>query len=199
MQQDQGDQGGQPRADLVLSKVAARTASGKREAGSEPGPEQPESGKPESGQPEPGQQQGPRLDESEPGNRRRRRRGRDRERGPSPESEETFLGEPIDVEGLLDLRDEGFGFLRLKGFFPSKEDVYVSVKQVRQFGLRKGDRLKGKSRAASRNEKNPALLQIDAVNGVDPEKVRQRPRFEDLTPLFPDEKLRLEVAGDPGT
>ena len=105
-----------------------------------------------------GNQQGLRLDDSEPGNRRRRRRGRDRERGPSTESEETFLGEPIDVEGLLDLRDEGFGFLRLKGFFPSKEDVYVSVKQVRQFALRKGDRLKGKSRAASRNEKNPALL-----------------------------------------
>jgi transcription termination factor Rho len=144
------------------------------------------------------QSQGPRLDDSEPGNRRRRRRGRDRERGPATESDDTYLGEPIDVEGLLDLRDEGFGFLRLKGFFPSKDDVYVSVKQVRQFGLRKGDRLEGKSRAASRNEKNPALLQIDAVNGAGPDKARQRPRFEDLTPLFPDEKLHLEMADDPG-
>ena len=144
-----------------------------------------------------GNQQVPRGDDAEPGNRRRRRRGRDRERGPSVESDDVYLGEPIDVEGLLDLRDEGFGFLRLKGFFPSKEDVYVSVKQVRQFALRKGDKLKGKSRAASRNEKNPALLQIDSVNDMDPEKVRQRPRFEDLTPLFPDEKLRLEMADDP--
>ncbi len=94
---------------------------------------------------------------------------------------------------MLDLRDEGYGFLRINGYLPSRDDVYVSVKQARQFGLRKGDHLKGASRPAGRNEKNPALLRIDTVNGVDPEAARQRPRFEDLTPLFPDEKLRLEV------
>ena len=153
--------------------------------------------------------------DGEPGNRRRRRRGRDRDRdrqgsgqpgqreggqqgqregGPEPE----FVGEPVDVEGFLDLRDEGYGFLRLKGYLPSKDDVYVSVKQVRQFGLRKGDYLKGGSRPASRNEKNPALLRIDLVNDADPEQARNRPRFEDLTPLFPDERLKLEVADDPG-
>jgi transcription termination factor Rho len=75
--------------------------------------------------------------------------------------------------------------------------VYVSVKQVRQFGLRKGDHLSGASRPASRNEKNPALLRVDKVNGEDPEKMRARPRFEDLTPLFPDEKLALEMPSDP--
>ena len=64
--------------------------------------------------------------------------------------------------------------------------MYVSVKQARQFGLRKGDHLKGASRPALRNEKNPALLRIDEVNGKDPEAARERPRFEDLTPLFPD-------------
>ncbi len=141
-----------------------------------------------------GYQQGQRPDDFEPGNRRRRRRGRDR--GPSPEVEESLLGEPVDVVGLLDLRDEGYGFLRLKGFLPSKDDVYVSVKQVRQFGLRKGDKLNGKSRPASRNEKNPALLQIDQVNGSNPDSGRERPRFEDLTPLFPEEKLRLERSDD---
>ncbi len=141
-----------------------------------------------------------RGDEGEPGNRRRRRRGRDRPGGgqQQQQGDDSMLGEPIDVEGLLDLRDEGYGFLRLKGYLPSKDDVYVSVKQVRQFALRKGDRLAGKSRAAARNEKNPALLQIDLVNGVDPEKNRNRPRFEDLTPLFPDERLNLELADDPG-
>ena len=152
--------------------------------------------------------QGPRED-GEGGNRRRRRRGRDRERGgggggdrdrqgPQQESDVPFVGEPVDVQGYLDLRDEGYGFLRLKGFLPSKDDVYVSVKQARQFGLRKGDFLKGAARPASRNEKNPALLRIDTVNEMDPEQARNRRRFEDLTALFPDEKLKMEIENDPG-
>src|ERR687897_525895 len=111
---------------------------------------------------------------------------------------EEYTGEPVEVEGLLDLRDEGYGFLRVRGYLPSKDDTYVSVKQARQFGLRKGDHIKGASRPALRNEKNPALLRIDLVNGKDPEEARKRRRFEDLTPLFPDEKLKLETAEDPG-
>jgi len=130
----------------------------------------------------------------EPGNRRRRRRGRDRDR---PREDQPFQGDPVPVSGMLDLRDEGYGFLRVKGYLPSKEDVYVSVKQVRQFGLRKGDHLTGASRPASRDEKNPALLRVDQVNGQDPDANRQRPKFEDLTPLFPDEKLALEMDSDP--
>ena len=144
------------------------------------------------------QNQGGGGNEPEPGNRRRRRRGRDRDRqGGQGGQDEPFQGDPVPVEGMLDLRDEGYGFLRVKGFLPAKEDVYVSVKQVRQFGLRKGDHLAGASRPASRNEKNPALLRVDKVNGEDPEKMRSRPRFEDLTPLFPDEKLALEIPSDP--
>ncbi|MDY7100759.1 MAG: transcription termination factor Rho, partial [Actinomycetota bacterium] len=123
--------------------------------------------------------------------RRRRRRGRDKGERPQDESQSNNQ-EPVPVEGMLDLRDEGYGFLRLKGLLPSKDDVYVSVKTVRQFGLRKGDLISGTSRPASRNEKNPALLRVDRVNGEDPEKMRGRPKFEDLTPLFPDQKLRLE-------
>jgi transcription termination factor Rho len=139
-------------------------------------------------------------DDDEGGNRRRRRRGRnrDREGGPSAGgAAEEYTGEPIDVEGYLDLRDEGYGFLRIRGYLPSREDVYVSVKQARQFGLRKGDHLKGASRPALRNEKNPALLRIDLVNGKDPELARERPRFDDLTPLFPDTRLTLENPSDP--
>ncbi len=141
------------------------------------------------------QQPGP--EEGESGNRRRRRRGRNRDRGDGQGQPEEFTGEPIEVEGLLDLREEGYGFLRLAGYLPSKDDVYVSVKQVRQFGLRRGDHLKGASRPALRNEKNPALLRIDEVNGGDAEQARQRKRFEDLTPLFPDERLKLELESDP--
>ncbi|HJL90426.1 MAG TPA: transcription termination factor Rho, partial [Acidimicrobiales bacterium] len=134
-------------------------------------------------------------DQAGPGNRRRRRSGgRGRERDNTPE--EPWDGEPVAIEGYIDLRDEGYGFLRVNGFKPSKDDAYVSVKQVRQFDLRKGDHLTGTSRPANRSEKNPALLSIESVNGRPPEEAKGRPRFEDLTPLFPDERLRLEVEGD---
>src|SRR5437016_2946962 len=107
-----------------------------------------------------------------------------------------FQGEPVAVQGFLDLRDEGFGFLRTSGFLPSPRDIYVSISQVRRFALRKGDYVEGASRPASSNEKYPALLRIDNVSGLTPDEARQRPRFEDLTPLFPDSKMRLEVPGD---
>ena len=134
-------------------------------------------------------------DNADPGNRRRRRRGRERDQPSGPE--EVWDGEPVEIEGHLDLRDEGYGFLRTGGYKPSKNDAYISVKQVRQFSLRRGDHLIGASRPANRSEKNPALLRIDKVNGRDPELAKSRPKFEDLTPLFPDEKLRMEVDGDP--
>ena len=136
------------------------------------------------------------------GNRRRRRRGRDRNRdrfegGQQPQYDQQFEGEPVAVTGYLDLRDEGYGFLRMHGALQSRDDAYVSVRQVRQFGLRRGDHITGASRPAGRNEKNPALLRIDSVNGRSPDEANRRPRFEDLTPLFPDQKLRMEIADDP--
>jgi len=132
-------------------------------------------------------------DDGEAGNRRRRRRGRGQQEAP----EETWDGEPVEVEGYLDMRDEGYGFLRTSSYKASKADAYVSVKQARQFGLRKGDHLTGASRPANRSEKNPALLRIDTVNGGKPEDAKGRPRFEDLTPLFPDEQLKMETPDDP--
>ncbi|HJP16202.1 MAG TPA: transcription termination factor Rho [Acidimicrobiales bacterium] len=131
-------------------------------------------------------------DPAGPGNRRRRRRG-GREQG----SDESWDGDPVSVEGYVDLRDEGYGFLRTTGFKPSKADAYISVKQVRQLHLRKGDYLVGGSRPPNRSEKNPALLRIDTINGGDPEGIKDRPKFEDLTPLFPDEKLSMELPDDP--
>jgi transcription termination factor Rho len=141
-------------------------------------------------------------------NRRRRRRkgGRRDEMGPQGddryeiESGETFepvSTEPVAVSGYLDLRDEGYGFLRVNGYLPHRDDAYISVKQTRQHGLRKGDHVTGMARPAGRGEKNPALLEIHSVNGKPADSVKGRPRFEDLTPLFPDEKLRLEDPSDP--
>ena len=130
-------------------------------------------------------------DQPDTGNkRRRRRRGRDRD-------ELDWQGEPIQVEGHLDLRSDGYGFLRVDGGIPSRDDCYVPVKMVREFGLRSGDHLRGSSRPAARNEKNPALLSVDAVNERDPEEARNRPNFDELTPIFPDEPLKLERATTP--
>jgi transcription termination factor Rho len=133
------------------------------------------------------------------GNRRGRRR-RGRERGVGGElqggggQEQPYSGEMVEVKGMLDLRDEGYGFLRCGGYLPSPKDVYISISQARRFALRKGDYVEGACRPASNNEKYPALLRIDTVSGLDPEEARNRPRFEDLTPLFPDSQLHLEMA-----
>ena len=133
------------------------------------------------------------------GNRRGRRR-RGRERGVGGElqggggQEQPYSGEMVEVKGMLDLRDEGYGFLRCGGYLPSPKDVYISISQARRFALRKGDYVEGACRPASNNEKYPALLRIDTVSGLDPEEARNRPRFEDLTPLFPDSRLHLEMA-----
>jgi transcription termination factor Rho len=75
----------------------------------------------------------------------------------------------VKVSGYLDLRDEGYGFLRVNGYLSSRDDAYIPVKLTRQYGLRKGDHVTGLSRPAGRNEKNPALLEIHTVNGGDPE------------------------------
>jgi transcription termination factor Rho len=125
---------------------------------------------------------------------RRNRNGRERFGGESmPNADQPYAGELIEIEGLLDLRDDGYGFLRTKSYHPSPNDVYVSINQVRRYHLRKGDTIVGGYRPAASNEKYPALLRVDSVAGVDPEVARLRPRFEDLTPLFPDEKLNLEL------
>ena len=128
--------------------------------------------------------------------RRRRRRGRGGQEGEGRQAQEP-VGDPVPVQGLLELRDEGYGFLRTRGYLASAHDVYVSASQVRRFNLRKGDFVEGFSRPQASNEKYPALLRVDTVNDLTPEEARDRPRFEDLTPLFPDEHLHLERDDDP--
>ncbi|MSO79282.1 MAG: transcription termination factor Rho [Acidimicrobiia bacterium] len=139
--------------------------------------------------------------------RRRRRRGRGgayENEGSSSSSSSSGgrpsnepVGDPIEVQGLLELRDEGYGFLRTTGYLAGPRDVYVSASQVRRFNLRRGDFVQGFSRPQASNEKYPALLRVDTVNGMSPEDAKGRPRFEDLTPLFPDEHLHLELLDNP--
>jgi transcription termination factor Rho len=151
-------------------------------------------------QPQPQQQQrSQRFDRNDRGGRNDRndRYSNEQRGGGGEQSDAPISTEPVQVSGYLDLRDEGYGFLRVHGYLASKEDAYIPVKLTRQYGLRKGDHVTGLSRPAGRNEKNPALLEIHTVNGGDPEQARNRKRFEDLTALFPDEKLRLENESDP--
>ena len=132
------------------------------------------------------------------GRRRRRGRGTGQEQGGEPrQGGGEYQGDPVNVQGMLDLRDEGYGFLRAGGYLAGKQDVYVSASQVRRFALRKGDFIKGTSRPQASNEKYPAMLRVDEINGMTPDEARGRPRFEDLTPLFPDSKLKLEMADNP--
>lgn len=126
---------------------------------------------------------------------RNRSRDRDRDRGRSRE--------PIDEstlevrEGILDILPEGYGFLRCTGYLPGDKDVYVAANVVRKARLRKGDIVSGPIRPARAQEKFPAIVRPLKVNGLDPSEAENRRRFADLTPLFPDERLRLEVDGFP--
>jgi transcription termination factor Rho len=124
--------------------------------------------------------------------RGRRGRGRDRERRGIPEATEEEIAEAPVQTGILDVLPEGYGFLRTAGYLPSQQDIYVSLSQIRRFGLRKGDEVKGAVRRPKDTEKYLALLRIETVNGVSPDEARQRREFEKLTPLFPDERYRLE-------
>ena len=134
--------------------------------------------------------------------RNRRRRGRDRERvgagydQQAQQADQAYSGDPLPCDGLLELRPEGYGFLRTSGYSTGPDDVYVSSSQIRKFALRGGDRIVGTSRPATTQERFGALLRIDAVGDQSPEEARRRPRFEDLTPIFPSERLGLEL-GDP--
>ena len=131
-------------------------------------------------------------DEVDPGNRRRRRRNRDRDR----DRDDSWDGDPVAVAGRLDLRDEGYGFLRVDGCLPNRNDAYVPVKTIRQYGLRRGDHLTGTSRPANRAEKNPALLTLESINGG-PAELSDRPQFESLTPIHAVRRLTLEQPEDP--
>lgn len=100
-------------------------------------------------------------------------------------------GRPI-VEGILDLAEGGFGFLRFNNFLTSDKDVYVSPSQIRRFGLKTGDKIRGVSRLPNPGERFGALLFVETVNGDGLDIAKRRPDFDDLTPIFPRERLSLE-------
>jgi transcription termination factor Rho len=98
------------------------------------------------------------------------------------------------MEGVLEVLPEGFGFLRPLNYLPSAEDIYISASQIRKFDLRTGDLVSGKCRAPKESERYFGLLQVNAVNGVTPETAAERLHFPALTPLYPQQKIKLETS-----
>jgi transcription termination factor Rho len=142
-------------------------------------------------------------DDFEGGRGRRGRRYRDRNKRSGGGRERFEQGEPtvseddvlLPVAGILDVLDN-YAFVRTSGYLTGPNDVYVSLSQVRRYGLRRGDAITGavrQPREGERKDKYNALVRLDTVNGLDPEQAKRRPEFTKLTPLYPQERLRLET------
>lgn len=99
------------------------------------------------------------------------------------------------AEGILEVLQEGYGFIRSENYLPGENDVYVAPSQIRRFGLKTGDIISGNTRIRNQNDKFGALLFVKSINGYTPFDAAKRKNFEDLTPIFPDERLKLEVPG----
>ncbi len=110
-----------------------------------------------------------------------------------PELQELDSGN--EVYGILEVMQDGFGFIRSDNYMPGENDIYVSPSQIRRFGLRTGDMLRGNTRLKTMNEKFSALLYVKSINGMSPSESAKRINFESMTPIFPDERIRLERPG----
>lgn len=105
------------------------------------------------------------------------------------------LDSGITASGILEVMADGFGFIRCENYLPGENDVYVAPSQIRRFGLKTGDILEGNTRIKTQNEKFSALLYVKSINGYPPEVATRRVNFENMTPIFPDERLKLETPG----
>ncbi len=125
---------------------------------------------------------------------------RSSDRPESQQSDEYDINSPeaqggVRAYGILEVMPDGFGFIRCENYLPGENDVYVAPAQIRRFGLKTGDILEGHTKAKTGNEKFSALLFLKSINGYAPEIAMRRPNFEDLTPVFPDERIQLEYPG----
>ena len=113
------------------------------------------------------------------------------------EEEKTLeeLDSGISAHGILEVMPDGFGFIRCENYLPGENDVYVAPSQIRRFGLKTGDILEGNTRVRTQGEKFAALLYVKSINGYTPEESSKRYNFEDMTPIFPNERLHLEMPG----
>ena len=141
--------------------------------------------KPEKSQEKP-EQRGEERPEREPD------KGRE-DRGSQQDKEELDSG--ITANGILEVMPDGYGFIRSENYLPGDKDVYVSPSQIRRFNLKTGDIVCGNTRIKTQQEKFSALLYVSTINGFPPIVAQQRQNFEDMTPIFPNERIRLEQPG----
>lgn len=106
------------------------------------------------------------------------------------------LDSGITAHGILEVMQDGYGFIRSANYLPGENDVYVSPSQIRRFNLKTGDILEGNTRIKTQQEKFSALLYLSKINEMDPMKAMHRKNFEDMTPIFPNERLSLECGKD---
>lgn len=133
--------------------------------------------------------------ESRASNRQEERQeSRQESRTERPPMEQSDLDSGMSVSGILEVLPDGYGFIRSENYLPGENDVYVSPSQIRRFNLKTGDILRGNTRVKSQNEKFSALLYVTSINGIKPNEMR-RLNFEDMTPIFPNERLHLERPG----
>ena len=107
----------------------------------------------------------------------------------------TELDSGIAASGILEVMPDGYGFIRCENYLPGDHDVYVAPSQIRRFGLKTGDILEGNTRVRTQGEKFAALLYVKSINGYTTEEAAKRCNFEDMTPIFPNERLHLEMPG----
>lgn len=127
---------------------------------------------------------------------RPREEARNREEAKSDEDKfPAELDSGISAHGILEVMPDGYGFIRCENYLPGERDVYVAPSQIRRFGLKTGDILEGNTRIKTQGEKFAALLYVKSINGYTPEEAGKRRNFEDMTPIFPNERLHLEMPG----
>lgn len=113
----------------------------------------------------------------------------------NPEKLSSDLDSGMEVGGILEVMPDGYGFIRSANYLPGENDVYVAPSQIRKFGLKTGDIVTGNTRVKTQGEKFSALLYVKKINGLHPAELEHRISFEDLTPIFPDERLKMETKG----
>jgi transcription termination factor Rho len=139
-----------------------------------------------------------RTEQSEPQNRERRAEqpeNQNREKENQPEETLASLDSGMTADGILEVMPDGYGFIRCENYMPGENDVYVSPSQIRKFNLKTGDIIAGNTRVKNQQEKFSALLYVTAINGCHPSAAARRTNFEDLTPIFPNKRIRLERPG----
>lgn len=145
-----------------------------------------------------------REDMRQPERRFTGRNTEERQSGPERRSSRIITADGIEIDnpeldsgvsahGILEVMPDGYGFIRCENYLPGDQDVYVSPSQIRKFGLKTGDIIHGNTRVKTQQEKFSALLYIKSINGNHPSEILRRPNFEDLTPIFPNERIRLET------